>query len=55
MRGQQQRVFAIAATSVPPLDSPLSRGVKGTLPLAHFFPLFLWASKEIGPPEAPKQ
>ena len=28
------------------------RGVKGTPPLAHFFPLFLWASKEMGPPEA---
>ena len=30
MRGQQQRVFVIAATMVSPLDSPLLRGVKGT-------------------------
>ena len=35
-RGQQPRVPAIAATLVPPLDSPILRGVKGKPPLVAF-------------------
>ena len=46
MRAHRPRLTALAATLVPPLDSPSLRGVQRTLPLVAF----LWSTRTVSFP-----